>query len=112
MPSAAFLDAVSVQAAVLVLPPIGDDLNIPSARRQWIVSAYSLSFGCLLLLWARLADVYGKRLIFIWGSARVCDITLIYAFIPSENGLDVFRGLPGLGAAANVPTAIGNPGNK
>ncbi|KAK5131688.1 hypothetical protein LTR08_000742 [Meristemomyces frigidus] len=104
---AAFLNTLSVQAAVIVLPTIGRELNIPAARQQWIVSAYSLSFGCFLLLWGRLADVYGKRLIFIWGSAWVCLVTLVCPFVPSEIGFDVFRGLQGLGAAANVPTAIG-----
>nr|POF01233.1 drug resistance protein [Quercus suber] len=104
---AAFLNTLSVQAAVIVLPTIGAELGIPAARQQWIVSAYSLAFGCFLLLWGRLADVYGKRLIFIWGSAWVCVVTLLNPFIPSEIGFDVFRGLQGLGAAANVPTAIG-----
>lgn len=97
----------SVQACVIILPTIGEDLSIPSARQQWIVSAYSLTFGCFLLLWGRLADVYGKRLIFIWGSAWVCVVTLVCPFIPNEIGFDIFRGLQGLGAAANVPTAIG-----
>lgn len=104
---AAFLNTLSVQAAVIVLPTIGRDLNIPAARQQWIVSAYSLAFGCFLLLWGRLADVYGKRLIFIWGSAWVCVVTLVCPFIPNEIGFDILRGLQGLGAAANVPTAIG-----
>lgn len=104
---AAFLNTLSVQASVIILPTIGRDLHIPAARQQWIVSAYSLTFGCFLLLWGRLADVYGKRLIFIWGSAWVCLVTLICPFIPNEIGFDIFRGLQGLGAAANVPTAIG-----
>ena len=89
------------------MPSIGKDLNIPAARQQWIVSAYSLAFGTFLLLWGRLADVYGKRLLFIWGSAWVCIVTLICPFMPNEIAFDVFRGLQGLGAAANVPTAIG-----
>ncbi|KAK3065523.1 hypothetical protein LTR53_018222, partial [Teratosphaeriaceae sp. CCFEE 6253] len=104
---AAFLNTLSVQAAVIVLPTIGRELHIPAARQQWIISAYSLAFGCFLMLWGRLADVYGKRLIFIVGSAWVCVVTLVCPFIPNEIGFDVFRGLQGLGAAANVPTAIG-----
>ncbi|KAK3628761.1 hypothetical protein LTR56_018335 [Elasticomyces elasticus] len=104
---AAFLNTLSVQAAVIVLPTIGRDLHIPAARQQWIVSAYSLTFGCFLMLWGRLADVYGKRVIFIWGSAWVCIVTLVCPFVPNEIGFDIFRGLQGLGAAANVPTAIG-----
>ena len=96
-----------MQATVIVLPTIGSELSIPLARQQWIVSSYSLTFGCFLLLWGRLADVYGKRLIFIWGSVWVTLITIIIPFAPSEISFDIFRGLQGLGAAANVPTAIG-----
>lgn len=72
---AAFLNTLTVQAVVIVLPTIGKALNIPVARQQWIVSAYSLSFGCFLLLWGRLADVYGKRLIFILGSLWVAILS-------------------------------------
>ena len=58
---AAFLNTLSNQASVIILPTIGRDLDIPAPRQQWIVSSYSLAFGCFLLLWGRLADVYGKR---------------------------------------------------
>ena len=104
---AAFLNTMSNQAVVIILPTIGRDLDIPAARQQWIVSAYSLTFGCFLLLWGRIADVVGKKQVFIWGSAWVCLTTLVCPFVPDEIGFDVFRGLQGLGAAANVPTAIG-----
>ena len=98
---------MSVQAAVIILPSIGKDLNIPAARQQWIISSYSLTFGCFLLLWGRLADVFGKRLIFLLGSAWVCITLIALPFCPNEISFDVLRGLGGLGAAANVPTAIG-----
>ena len=101
------LQTLSTQAVVIVLPTVGTDLSIPLARQQWIVSSYSLTFGCFLLLWGRLADVYGKRLIFIWGSVWVTIVTIIIPFAPTEIAFDIFRGLQGLGAAANVPTAIG-----
>jgi len=104
---AAFLNTLSVQACVIVLPTIGRHLHIPSARQQWIVSAYSLTFGCFLLLWGRLADVYGKRLIFVWGSLWVTIMCIAIPFCPTEISFDVLRGLQGFGAAANVPTAIG-----
>jgi MFS family permease len=54
-----------------------------------------------------LADVYGKRLIFILGSAWITVTSVIVPFMPNEISFDVFRGLQGLGAAAMVPTAIG-----
>ena len=54
---AAFLNTLSVQASVIILPTIGRELDIPAARQQWVVSSYSLAFGTFLLLWGRLADV-------------------------------------------------------
>ncbi|KAK3502967.1 major facilitator superfamily-domain-containing protein [Neurospora crassa] len=104
---ASFLNTVSGQAVVIVLPTIGRHLDIPDSRLQWVVSAYNLAFGCFLLLWGRIADIYGKRKIFIWGSAWVAITTVINPFLPNEIAFDFFRGLQGLGAAANVPTAIG-----
>lgn len=38
-----------MQAAVIILPTIGSALNIPESRQQWVVSAYSLTFGCFLV---------------------------------------------------------------
>ena len=52
---------------VIILPLISRDLNIPETRQQWVVSAYALTVGSFLLLWGKLGDVYGKRLLFILG---------------------------------------------
>lgn len=81
---------------VIILPAIGRDLNIPDTRQQWVVSSYILTFGCFLLLWGRIADIYGKRLIFILGSCWVTIVTAINPFMPSEITFDLFRGLHGL----------------
>ncbi|OHF00840.1 major facilitator superfamily transporter [Colletotrichum orchidophilum] len=104
---ASFMNTLSVQAVVIILPTIGRDIGIPESRLQWIVSAYSLTFGCFLLLWGRIADIYDKRIIFIAGTAWLAVMTIANPFIPNEIAFNVFRGLQGLGAAANVPTAIG-----
>ncbi|KAH8912261.1 MFS general substrate transporter [Coniochaeta sp. PMI_546] len=104
---ASFLNTLSIQAVVIILPTIGRDFNIPDTRVQWIVSAYTLTFGCFLLLWGRIGDIYGKRKVFIIGSLWVAVTTACNPFIPNEIGFDIFRALQGLGAAANVPTALG-----
>ncbi|PTB39523.1 uncharacterized protein TrAFT101_007698 [Trichoderma asperellum] len=104
---AAFLNTLSVQSVVIILPTIGHHLSVPESRQQWIVSSYSLTFGCFLLFWGRIADLYGKRLVFILGSIWVTAITAANPFVPNEIAFNLFRGLHGLGAAANVPTAIG-----
>ncbi|KAM7187844.1 major facilitator superfamily [Naviculisporaceae sp. PSN 640] len=104
---AAFLNTLAVQSTVIILPSISQDLEIPAERQQWIISAYYLTFGCFLLLWGRLADLFGRRLIFLVGSAWLTIATIVVPFAPHEIVLDLFRGFQGLGAAANVPTAIG-----
>ncbi|KNG49764.1 drug resistance protein [Stemphylium lycopersici] len=105
--AAPFLSTMAIQASVLILPTIGKDLGIPTSRQQWVISSYNLTFGCFLLLWGRLADVYGRRLIFLWGSAAFTVVSTIAPFIPNEIGFDIFRGLQGLAAAAMAPTALG-----
>ncbi len=90
------LQTLSLQSVVIILPTIGEDINIPDSRLQWIVSAYSLTFGCFLLLWGRIADIYGKRLLFIGGSIWVTIVTAVNPFMPNEISFDLMRGLHGL----------------
>ncbi|KAK5635156.1 hypothetical protein RRF57_010868 [Xylaria bambusicola] len=104
---ASFLNTLSSQAVIIILPTIGREIDIPESRLQWVVSAYALTFGTFLLIWGRIADIYGKRDIFIWGSAFVAATLIANPFLPNEIAFDLFRGLQGLGGAANVPTAIG-----
>jgi MFS family permease len=54
-----------------------------------------------------LADVYGRRLIFIWGSVFFTITSVIPPFVTNEIGFDMMRGLQGLAAAAMAPTALG-----
>jgi MFS family permease len=60
-----------------------------------------------MLLCGRVADVYGKRLIFLAGSVWFAAISIAVPFAPTEVSFDILRALQGLGAAANVPTALG-----
>lgn len=90
------MQTLSLQSVVIILPTIGEALSIPESRLQWIVSAYSLAFGCFLLVWGRIADIYGKRLIFIGGSIWVTVIMAATPFLPNEIAFDLFRGLHGL----------------
>ncbi|OAR01837.1 hypothetical protein LLEC1_05992 [Akanthomyces lecanii] len=104
---AGFLNTFSSQAAVITLPTISRDLSIPPGRQQLVISVYGLAFGCFLLLWGRVADVFNKRTIFVVGSVWVTLSTAVTAFAPNEAAFHAFRALQGIGAAANVPTAIG-----
>lgn len=84
------------------------DLGIPSSRLQWVVSAYSLAFGCFLLLWGRIADIFGKRLIFAAGTAWVAAVSAANPFLTNEIAFDLFRGLHGLvSLSPDVPLFMG-----
>jgi MFS family permease len=103
---AAFLNTLAVQSTVIIMPTIGRELNIPESRLQWVVSSYSLTFGCFLLVWGRIADIYGKRLIFILGSAWVTIMTAVNPFLPNEIAFDLFRGLHGLLPTFQLPSVF------
>lgn len=76
-----------------MLPTIGAALSIPNSRQQMITSVYNISSGCLILLWGRLADVYGRRIIFLVGSALFALSALITPFSPNEVCFYFFRAL-------------------
>jgi MFS family permease len=87
---------LSVQSVVIVMPTIGRELDIPESRLQWLVSSYSLTFGCFLLFWGRIADIYGKRPLFVAGSVWVTAMTAVNPFVPNEVAFQVVRALHGL----------------
>ena len=84
---------------VIILPLISRDLNIPETRQQWVVSAYALTVGSFLLLWGKLGDVYGKRLLFILGAFWFGATALGAAFSPVEICMYTMRALQGIVSA-------------
>ncbi|KAF7987040.1 hypothetical protein HWV62_163 [Athelia sp. TMB] len=91
----------------IALPIIGHDLNIPSERLQWLVSAYSLTSGCFLVFFGRLADLYGRKRVFVAGSLWLAVFSLGLGFANDEITLDILRGFQGIGAAATIPSSVG-----
>ncbi|KAH6911804.1 efflux protein [Coprinopsis sp. MPI-PUGE-AT-0042] len=89
------------------LPTIGRELQLSEGDLQWIVSAYPLSSGCLFLAFGRFADLYGRKLTFLAGSAFLTIFTLACAFPNDVVTLNILRGIQGLGAGAIVPAAVG-----
>ncbi|EMD33363.1 hypothetical protein CERSUDRAFT_142330 [Gelatoporia subvermispora B] len=94
-------------AVAIALPTIGRDINIPEYRLQWVVSAYSLSSGCLFLFFGRIADLYGRKLCFNLGIVFMAIFALGCGFAQNEITIDILRGLQGIGGAACIPAAIG-----
>jgi len=97
------LDASIVNVA---LPSMGRDLQIDPENLSWVINAYTLFFGGFLLLGGRLADLLGRRRIFIAGMGLFGLASLVGGFAQSELWLDVARAVQGLGAALISPAAL------
>lgn len=96
-----------VQSTIIILPSIAHALQIPESRQQWISAAYNVAMGCTLLVWGSLADIYGRRLIFLIGSTSLAMVTLIPPFMPRAAPFCIIQALQGVFAAATLPSAIG-----
>ena len=97
------LDATIVNVA---LPSIQTDLSMSEADLQWIVNAYTLTFGGFLLLGGRAGDLAGRKKIFLVGLVVFTVASLLNGLAPSSEVLILFRGLQGLGAALIAPAAL------
>src|SRR5262249_51163980 len=97
------LDATIVNIAI---PYIKQDLDFSTASTQWIVTAYTLSFGGLLLLGGRLGDLFGRRRVFMIGVSIFAFASLLGGLAQSETMLLGARILQGFGAAIASPTAL------
>jgi len=92
--------------ANIALPFIGADLSIDQANLQWIVTGYALTFGGFLLLGGRLADLDGRRRIFIVGVLLFAVASLVGGAAQNEAMLLGARAFQGLGAALASPAAL------
>jgi EmrB/QacA subfamily drug resistance transporter len=97
------LDASVVNIA---LPEIKDTLGFSSAALSWVINAYALAFGGLLLLGARTGDILGRRRVFIAGIVVFTVASLLGGFAQSPAELLVARGTQGVGAAFASPAAL------
>jgi MFS family permease len=97
------LDATIVNVA---LPHIQRALHFSGSGLEWMITAYSLAFGSLLLLGGRLGDIYGRRRVFITGIAVFSVGSFLGGFATAEWWLLSARALQGAGAALAAPTAL------
>ncbi len=98
------LDATIVNVA---LPAVRDTLHITSdSQLQWVVTAYALLFGGFLLLGGRLADLFGRRRLFLAGVVLFAAASLLGGLAQNLGQLIVFRSLQGLGGALLAPAAL------
>ncbi|AWB92353.1 MFS transporter [Aeromicrobium chenweiae] len=97
------LDASIVNIA---LPSAQEDLGISDADRQWVVTAYTLAFGGLLLLGGRIADFAGRKRVFVIGLLGFAVASALGGIASTAGLLFAARGLQGLFAALMAPAAL------
>jgi EmrB/QacA subfamily drug resistance transporter len=98
------LDASIVNIA---LPSAQRALHFSSSDRQWIVTAYALAFGSLLLLGGKLGDIYGRKVTFIVGLCGFSIVSAIGGLSTSYEMLVAARALQGVFGALLAPSALG-----
>jgi EmrB/QacA subfamily drug resistance transporter len=104
---ASFFMVILDSAIVIVaLPSIEHDLGFAAGDLQWVLSAYALTFGGLLLLGGRAADLLGRRRVFMVGLAFFTLASLLCALAWSPGALIAARAIQGVGAAIMTPTAL------
>jgi EmrB/QacA subfamily drug resistance transporter len=104
--TAQFMVILDVAIVNVALPSIKSDLHFSQTNLQWVISAYAILFGGTLLLGGRLADLLGRRRLFVAGLALFAASSLLCGLAWSEGSLIAFRALQGLGGALLAPAAL------
>jgi EmrB/QacA subfamily drug resistance transporter len=104
--TAQFMVILDVAIVNVALPSIQRDLGFSQDSLQWVVSAYAIFFGGVLLLGGRLADLIGRRRMFVGGLLLFAASSLLCGIAWSEGSLIAFRAVQGLGGALLAPAAL------
>src|ERR1700741_3426517 len=103
---AQFMVVLDVAIVNVALPAIKNDLHFSEDGLQWVITAYAILFGGVLLLGGRMADLLGRRRVFMVGMGVFTIFSLLDGLAWSSGSLIAFRGLQGLGAALLSPAAL------
>ncbi|HET9736703.1 MAG TPA: MFS transporter [Solirubrobacteraceae bacterium] len=104
--TAFFMVILDSAIVVVALPSIDADLAFSSGDLQWVLSAYLLSFGGLLLLGGRASDLLGRRRMFVAGTGLFALASLAAGLAGTSETLLVARAVQGVAAAIMTPTAL------
>lgn len=104
--AAQFAVALDFSILNVALPVLGHDLGLGEANLQWAVTAFALPSGGFLLLFGRIADLYGRRRLFLTGLAVFTLASVLAALAWGPAPFLAARALQGLGAAIIVPTGL------
>jgi EmrB/QacA subfamily drug resistance transporter len=101
-----FVVVLDIAIVNVALPSIQADLGFSQDDLQWVISAYALVFGGFLLLGGRLADILGRRAVFMVGLVIFSVGSLLCGLAWSDTSLIGARAIQGLGAATITPSAL------
>ena len=101
-----FMVVLDATIVLVALPSIGADLDLSERGLQWVLSAYALTYGGLLLLGGRAADLLGRRRLFMTGVLLFTVASLVCGLAWSPVALLSARVVQGVGAAIMTPTAL------
>src|SRR3954463_4897171 len=104
--TAQFMVVLDVAIVNVALPSIKTDLGFSESGLQWVISAYAIAFGGTLLLGGRLADLLGRRRLFVAGLGLFVAMSLLCGIAWSEGSLIAFRAAQGLGGPLLAPAAL------
>jgi EmrB/QacA subfamily drug resistance transporter len=107
MALAVFVIANDVTALSVALPQIEKDFDADVSTVQWVINAYALVFGVLIVPGGRLADMLGRRRVFFIGAAIFASFSLLAGAAQDEVWLILCRGLMGIGGAMMWPAVLG-----
>ncbi|MFI5542999.1 MFS transporter [Streptomyces sp. NPDC051815] len=104
--AAQFMVALDFSVLNVALPVLGKDLGLGQSALQWAVTAFALPSGGFLLLFGRIADLYGRKRLFLTGLAVFGAASLLATLAWDPASFLTGRALQGLGAAVIVPTGM------
>jgi EmrB/QacA subfamily drug resistance transporter len=103
---AQFMVVLDVAIVNVALPTINKELHFATGNLQWVITAYTLTFGGFLLLGGRAADLFGRRRLFITAVSAFALASLACGLAQSDTMLIITRAIQGLCAAIMSPTAL------
>jgi EmrB/QacA subfamily drug resistance transporter len=104
--AAFFMTVLDVAIVNVAIPSIQRDLHVAETTVQWVLIAYAITFGGFLLLGGRMADLYGRKRIFLVGLVLFTLASLVCGLANSAGVLIASRAVQGLGAAIISPAAL------
>ena len=103
---ASFLVPFMMSAVAITLPVVQTELGATAVQLSWVAAGYILALAAILLPVGRLADIFGRKRTFVWGTATFVAFSLCASLAWSVTSLVALRVLQGVGAAMILSTAV------